>query len=56
MGCKVKNLKYIVCDVINPAEFVYDAEWHMYQLPLTGKAYSTDNKSIYHLLVEKFPC
>ncbi len=22
----------------------------MYQLPLTGKAYSTDNKSIYHLL------
>jgi hypothetical protein len=37
-------------DVIIPAEFVNDAEWRMYQLPLTGEAYSTDNKSVYHLL------
>jgi hypothetical protein len=27
-----------------------DAERRMYQLPLTGKAYSMDNKSVYHLL------
>jgi hypothetical protein len=45
-----ENLKYIVHDVIIPAEFVNDAEWRMYQLPLTGEAYSTDNKSVYHLL------
>jgi hypothetical protein len=50
MGRKVKNLKYIVCDVVNPAEFVNNAEWCMYQLPLTGKAYSMDHKSVYHLL------
>jgi hypothetical protein len=38
-------------DVIIAAEFlVDDAERHMYQLPLTGEAYSTDNKSVYHLL------
>jgi hypothetical protein len=38
-GAQGKNLK-----------FVDDAEWHMYQLPFTGKAYSMDNKSIYYLL------
>jgi hypothetical protein len=37
-------------DVIIPAEFVNDAKRHMYQLPLTGKAYSMDNKLVYHLL------
>jgi hypothetical protein len=45
-----ENLKYIVCNVIIHVEFVDDAKRHMYQLPLTGKAYSTDNKSVYHLL------
>jgi hypothetical protein len=49
-GAQGKNLKYIMCDVIIPAEFVDDAEWRMYQLPLTDKAYSMDNKSVYHLL------
>jgi hypothetical protein len=50
-GAQGENLKYIVHDVIIPAEFVLDdAEWRMYQLPLTGKAYSTDNKSVYRLL------
>jgi hypothetical protein len=44
-GAQGKNLKYIMHDVVIPAEFVDDAEWRMYQLPLTGKAYSTDNKS-----------
>jgi uncharacterized membrane protein YgcG len=49
-GAQGENLKYFVRDVVIPAEFVDDAEWCMYQLPLTGKAYSTDNKSVYHLL------
>jgi hypothetical protein len=49
-GAQGENLKYIVRDVVIPAEFVDDAEWRMYQLPLTGKAYSMDNKSVYHLL------
>jgi hypothetical protein len=49
-GAQGENLKYIVRDVIIPAEFVDDAEQCMYQLPLTGEAYSTDNKSVYHLL------
>jgi hypothetical protein len=30
-GAQGENLKYIVCDVIIPAEFVDDAERHMYQ-------------------------
>jgi hypothetical protein len=49
-GAQGKNLKYIVCDVIIPAEFVNDAEWRMYQLLLTGEAYRMDNKSVCHLL------
>jgi hypothetical protein len=49
-GAQGENLKYIMHDVIIPAEFVNDAKRHMYQLPLTGKAYSTDNKLVYHLL------
>jgi hypothetical protein len=49
-GAQGENLKYIVRDVIIPAEFVDDAKQRMYQLPLTGKAYSMDNKSVYHLL------
>jgi hypothetical protein len=49
-GVQGENLKYIMRDVIIPAEFVDDAEWRMYQLPLTGKAYSMDNKSVYCLL------
>jgi hypothetical protein len=49
-GEQGKNLKYIVCDVIIPAEFVDDAKRCMYQLPLTGEAYSMDNKLVYHLL------
>jgi hypothetical protein len=37
-GAEGKNLKYIMCDVIIPAEFVNGAKWHhMYQLPLTGE-------------------
>jgi hypothetical protein len=49
-GVQGKNLKYIVRDVVIPAEFADDAERCMYQLPLTGEAYSMDNKSVYHLL------
>jgi hypothetical protein len=49
-GAQGENLEYIVRDAITPAEFVNDAKWRMYQLPLTGKAYSMDNKSVYHLL------
>jgi hypothetical protein len=49
-GVQGENLKYIMCNVIIPAEFVNDAERHMYQLPLTGKAYSMGNKLVYHLL------
>jgi hypothetical protein len=49
-GVQGKNLKYIVRDVVIPAEFVDDAKRHMYQLPLTGEAYSMDNKLVYHLL------
>jgi hypothetical protein len=49
-GVQGENLKYIVRHVIIPAEFVNDAERHMYQLPLTGKTYSMDNKSVYRLL------
>jgi hypothetical protein len=49
-GVQGENLKYIMGDVIIPAEFVNDAEWRMYQLPLTGEAYSMDNKSVYNLL------
>jgi hypothetical protein len=49
-GAQGDNLKYIVHDVIIPAELVNDVEWRMYQLPLTGKAHSMDNKSVYHLL------
>jgi hypothetical protein len=32
--------KHTVHGVIIPAEFVDDAEWCMYQLPHTGKAYT----------------
>ena len=39
-GAQGKNLKYIVCNVIIPVEFINNAERHMYQLPLTGEAYS----------------
>jgi hypothetical protein len=53
-GVQGENLKYIMRDVVIPAEFVNDAERRMYQLPLTGKAYSMDNKSVYNLL-KKFP-
>jgi hypothetical protein len=49
-GAQGEHLKYIVCTVIIPAEFVDDAERRMYQLPLTGKAYSMDNTSVYCLL------
>jgi hypothetical protein len=49
-GAQGENLKYNVRDVISSAEFVDDAEWHMYELPLTGEAYSMDNKSVYNLL------
>jgi hypothetical protein len=49
-GAQGKNLKHIMHDVVIPAEFVNDAEWCMYQLPLAGEAYSTDNKLVYHLL------
>jgi hypothetical protein len=49
-GAQIENLKYIVRDVVIPAEFVDDAEQCMFQLPLTGEAYSMDNKSVYHLL------
>jgi hypothetical protein len=49
-GAQGENLKYIMRDVIIPAEFVDDAERRMYQLPLTGEAYSMDNKSVYRLL------
>jgi hypothetical protein len=49
-GVQGKNLKYIMRDVAIPAEFVDDADRRMYQLPLTGEAYSMDNKSVYHLL------
>jgi hypothetical protein len=49
-GAQGKNLKYIVRNVVIPVEFVNDAERRMYQLPLTGEAYSMDNKSVYRLL------
>jgi hypothetical protein len=49
-GVQGKNLKYIMHNVIIPVMFVNDAERCMYQLPLTGKAYNMDNKSVYHLL------
>jgi hypothetical protein len=49
-GAQGENLKYIVRDVVIPAEFVDDAERRMYQLPLTGEAYSMDNKSVFCLL------
>jgi hypothetical protein len=49
-GAQGENLKYIMRNVIFPAEFVDDAKRCMYQLPLTGKAYSMDNKLVYHLL------
>jgi hypothetical protein len=48
-GAQGKNLKYIVCNVIIPVEFANDAKRHLYQLPLSGEAYSTDTKSVYHL-------
>jgi hypothetical protein len=34
-GAQGENLKYIVRDVVIPAEFVNDAKRHMYQLPIT---------------------
>jgi hypothetical protein len=49
-GVQSEILSISMRDVVIPPEFVYDAEWHMYQLPLTGEAYSMDNKSVYHLL------
>jgi hypothetical protein len=49
-GAQGENLKYIVHNVIIPAEFVNDAERRMYQLPLTGEAYSMDSKAVYRLL------
>jgi hypothetical protein len=36
-GAQGENLKYIMHDVIIPAEFVNDAERRMYQLPLTDE-------------------
>jgi hypothetical protein len=45
-GAQDKNLKYIVCNVIIPVEFIDNAERCMYQLPLTGEAYNTDNKMV----------
>jgi hypothetical protein len=39
-GAQGENLKYIVHDVVIPAEFVDDAERRIYQLPLTGKAWT----------------
>jgi hypothetical protein len=55
-GAQGKNLKYIVHDVIIPAEFVDDAERRMYQLPLTGEAYSMDNKSFFVKKVSLLTC
>jgi hypothetical protein len=49
-GAQGKNLKYIMRNVIIPVEFVNDAKRCMNQLPLTDKAYSTDNKLVYFLL------
>jgi hypothetical protein len=49
-GAQGKNLNHIVFNVVVPVELVDDAKRCMYQLPLTGKAYSTDNKLVYHLL------
>jgi hypothetical protein len=49
MGCKAKILS-ILCTMLLFLLFVDDAKRHMYQLPLTGKAYNMDNKSVYHLL------
>ena len=49
-GAQGKNLKYIMRNVVIPVVFVDDAKRCMYQLPLTGKAYNTDNKLVYHLL------
>jgi hypothetical protein len=36
-GAQGENLKYMMRDVIIPAEFVHDAEWHMYQFPLQAR-------------------
>jgi hypothetical protein len=36
-GAQGKNLKYIVRDVIIPAEFVNDAKRRIYQLPLQAR-------------------
>jgi hypothetical protein len=49
-GVQGKNLNFIVHNVVIPVVFVDDAKKCMYQLPLTGKAYNMDNKSVYHLL------
>jgi hypothetical protein len=49
-GAQGKNLKYIMGNVVIPVMFVDDAERPMYQLPITGKGYNMDNKSVYHLL------
>jgi hypothetical protein len=49
MGCKAKILS-ILCTMLLFLLFVDDAKRHMYQLPLTGKGYNMDNKSVYHLL------
>jgi hypothetical protein len=49
-GVQGKNLNHIMFNVVVPIEFVDDAKRCMYQLPLTGKAYSTDSKLVYRLL------
>jgi hypothetical protein len=49
-GVQGENLKYIVHGVVTPAEFVNDTEQHLYQLSLTDKAFSMDNKLVYCLL------
>jgi hypothetical protein len=42
MGDQGKNLKFIMRGVVIPGTCIS-------QLPLTDEAYSTDNKSVYHL-------
>jgi hypothetical protein len=49
-GVQGKNLKYIMHNDVIPVMFTNDANRCMYQLPLTGEAYKTDNKLVYHLL------
>ena len=50
MGVQKVSLRYVVRPANPPADFASTAEERMFQLPLAGASYETDNSTVYRLL------